>query len=138
MALAKPAPNSADVGLVGLAVMGQNLVLNMADHGFQVAVYNRTTATTERFVTDNPASVFGTTGGGLVPAAELKDFVQSIKRPRRIVILVKAGGPTDAVIDSLVPLLEKGDVIVDGGNALYTDTIRREKALNDKGLLFVG
>jgi 6-phosphogluconate dehydrogenase len=138
MTLSKPAPNSADVGLVGLAVMGQNLVLNIADHGFKCAVYNRTTATTEKFVNDNPPSVFGDTGGGLVPAADLKDFVQSIKRPRRIVILVKAGGPTDAVIDSLVPHLEKGDVVVDGGNALYTDTIRREKALTDKGLLFVG
>ena len=138
MALNKPAPNSADVGLVGLAVMGQNLVLNMADHGFQVAVYNRTAATTEKFVNDNPSVVFGDTKGGLVPAADLKDFVASIKKPRRIVILVKAGGPTDAVIDSLTPLLDKGDVIVDGGNALYTDTIRREKALTDKGLLFVG
>jgi len=138
MALAKPESNSADVGLVGLAVMGQNLVLNMADHGFKVAVYNRTTATTEKFVTDNPPAVFGDTGGGLVPAADLKDFIASIKKPRRIVILVKAGGPTDAVIDSLVPLLDKGDVIVDGGNALYTDTIRREKALTAKDLLFVG
>src|SRR5688500_4498320 len=138
MAIAKPAPNSADVGLVGLAVMGQNLVLNMADHGFKVAVYNRTTATTEKFVNDNPPNVFGDTGGGLVPAADLKDFIASIKRPRRIVILVKAGGPTDAVIDSLVPHLEKGDVVVDGGNAPSTDTIRREKALTDKGLLSVG
>jgi len=138
MALAKPAVDSADVGLVGLAVMGQNLVLNMADHGFKVAVYNRTTSVTEKFVNDNPPSVFGDGGGGLVPGAELADFVKSIKKPRRIVILVKAGGPTDAVIDSLVPHLEKGDVIVDGGNALYTDTIRREKALTDKGLLFVG
>ncbi len=131
-------PNSADVGLVGLAVMGQNFVLNMADHGFAVAVYNRTTATTERFVADNPPSVFGSTGGSLIPAAELKDFVSSIKRPRRVVILVKAGAPTDAVIDALAALMDKGDVIVDGGNALYTDTIRREKMLTDKGLLFVG
>ncbi len=138
MTIQAPAAASADVGLVGLAVMGQNLVLNMADHGFKVAVYNRTTATTERFVTENPPSVFGDGGGGLVPAATLVDFVASIKRPRRIVILVKAGGPTDAVIDSLVPLLEQGDVIVDGGNALFTDTIRREKALAGKGLLFVG
>jgi len=138
MTLSTPVPGSAEVGLVGLAVMGQNLVLNMADHGFQVAVYNRTTATTEKFVADNPPSVFGDTGGGLVPAAKLEDFVQSIKQPRRIIILVKAGGPTDAVIDSLIPLLAKGDVIVDGGNSLYTDTIRREKALAAKGLLFVG
>jgi 6-phosphogluconate dehydrogenase len=133
-----PAASSADIGLVGLAVMGQNLVLNMADHGFKVAVYNRTTATTEKFVADNPPSVFGDTGGALIPAADLASFVASIKRPRRIVILVKAGGPTDAVIDSLVPHLEANDVIVDGGNALYTDTIRREKALAAKGLLFVG
>ncbi len=118
--------------------MGQNLVLNMADHGFQVAVYNRTTATTEKFVADNPPSVFGSTGGGLMPSATLEDFVRSIERPRRIVILVKAGAPTDAVIDSLVPLLENGDLIVDGGNSLYTETIRREKSLAVRGLLFVG
>jgi 6-phosphogluconate dehydrogenase len=128
----------ADVGLVGLAVMGQNLVLNMADHGFKVAVYNRTTAVTNEFVAKNPPNVFGSMGGGLVPSAELKDFVRSIKRPRRIVILVKAGGPTDAVIDSLVPHLEKGDMVVDGGNAEWQDTVRREKALGEKGLLFVG
>ncbi|OGQ18442.1 MAG: phosphogluconate dehydrogenase (NADP(+)-dependent, decarboxylating) [Deltaproteobacteria bacterium RBG_16_71_12] len=138
MPLSPPAPGSADVGLVGLAVMGQNLVLNMADHGFKVAVYNRTTAVTERFVAANPASVFGARAGGLVPAADVKDFVRSIKRPRRIVILVKAGGPTDAVIDSLVPHLEQGDVVVDGGNALFTDTIRREAALAAKGLFFIG
>src|SRR5258708_23373945 len=138
MTLQKPSANSADVGLVGLAVMGQNLALNMADHGYKVAVYNRTTATTEKFVGENPPNVFGELGGGLVPAAELADFVKAIKAPRRIVILVKAGGPTDAVIDSLLPFLEKGDVIVDGGNALYTDTIRREKALGEKGINFVG
>ena len=137
MALSTPAPDSADVGLVGLAVMGQNLVLNMADHGFRVAVYNRTTATTEKFVADNPPSVFGSGGGGLVPAAALADFVKSIKRPRRIVILVKAGGPTDAVIDSLVPLLERGDVIVDGGNANYKDSQRRGAALATAGVRFV-
>ena len=138
MPLPIPAPSSADVGLVGLAVMGQNLALNMADHGFQVAVHNRTTAVTEKMVADNPAGVFGSLGGGLVPGAEIKDFVASIKRPRRIVILVKAGGPTDAVIDSLVPHLQAGDVIVDGGNAEWNDTVRREQALGEKGLLFVG
>jgi len=136
-ALPVPAPNSADIGLVGLAVMGQNLVLNMADHGFKVAVYNRTTSVTEKFISENPPNVIGP-GGALVPGAELKDFVASIKRPRRIVILVKAGGPTDAVIDSLVPFLEAGDCIVDGGNAEWTDTVRREAALNARGLLFVG
>jgi len=133
----KAPPDSADIGLVGLAVMGQNLVLNMADHGFAVAVYNRTTATMEKFIAENPPSVLGP-GGRLLGSAELKDFVASIKRPRRIVILVKAGAPTDAVIDSLVPLLQKGDCIIDGGNAEWTDTIRRERALNERGMLFVG
>ncbi len=128
----------ADVGLVGLAVMGQNLVLNMADHGFKVAVYNRTTSTMEEFIREHPPGSFGPRGGGLVGSAELKDFVASIKRPRRIVILVKAGRPTDAVIDSLVPLLEQGDLIVDGGNAEWTDTERREEALTARGLLFCG
>jgi 6-phosphogluconate dehydrogenase len=134
----KPAPNSADVGLVGLAVMGQNLALNMADHGFKVAVFNRTPSVTEKFVAANPPDVFGAGGGGLVPAAELRDFVAAIRRPRRIVILVKAGPATDAVIDSLAPLLERGDLIVDGGNAEWTDTARRERALAEKGLLFIG
>ncbi|MBX3385232.1 MAG: NADP-dependent phosphogluconate dehydrogenase [Phycisphaeraceae bacterium] len=132
-----PAPATADVGLVGLAVMGANLALNMADHGFKVAVYNRTTSVTEEFVAGNPVEVIGA-GGALVPGAELKDFVASIKRPRRIVILVKAGVGTDAVIDSLVPHLEAGDLVVDGGNAEWTDTVRREQALAAKGLLFVG
>ncbi|MEW5738770.1 MAG: NADP-dependent phosphogluconate dehydrogenase [Myxococcota bacterium] len=138
MTLSTPPPASADLGLIGLAVMGQNLALNIADHGFRVAVFNRTTAVTEKFVAANPPSVFGATGGGLVPAADLKAFVASIKQPRRVVIMVKAGAPTDAVIDALAPLLSKGDVIVDGGNALFTDTIRREKALTEKGLFFVG
>lgn len=128
---------TADIGLVGLAVMGQNLVLNMADHGFKVAVYNRTTATMEQFIKANPQGVLGP-GGALIGSAELKDFVASIKRPRKIVILVKAGAPTDAVIDSLTPLLEAGDLIIDGGNAEWNDTVRREKALNAKGFLFCG
>ncbi|MFT3712310.1 MAG: NADP-dependent phosphogluconate dehydrogenase [Archangium sp.] len=131
MTIAKPAAGSADIGLIGLAVMGQNLALNIADHGYKIAVFNRTGAVTEKFAAEAKHAF-------LVPALELKDFVASIKRPRRIVILVKAGTATDAVIDGLVPLLEKGDVIVDGGNALFTDTIRRERTLGEKGLLFVG
>jgi 6-phosphogluconate dehydrogenase len=123
----------SDIGLVGLAVMGQNLALNIADHGFRISVYNRTTATMEKFVAENPD-----TPGGLDGQATLEGFVASLKRPRKIIILVKAGNGTDAVIDSLVPLLESGDIIIDGGNALWTDTIRREKALKEKGLLFVG
>ena len=126
------APQS-DIGIIGLAVMGQNLALNIADHGFRISVYNRTTATMEKFVSANPS-----TPGGLDGQATLEGFVASLKRPRKMVILVKAGAGTDAVIDSLVPLLESGDIIIDGGNALWTDTIRRENALKAKGLRFVG
>jgi 6-phosphogluconate dehydrogenase len=130
--------SSCDVGLVGLAVMGQNLALNMADHGFKVAVYNRTTKTMTDFVAEHQPGSFGKKGGGLTGLATLEDFVQAIKRPRKIVIMVKAGAPTDAVIDGLTPLLASGDIIVDGGNAHWEDTIRREKALKAKGLRFVG
>jgi 6-phosphogluconate dehydrogenase len=94
----------SDIGLVGLAVMGQNLALNVADHGFKISVYNRTTSVTDEFVRNNPD-----TPGGVVGTKTLKEFVQSIRRPRKIILLVKAGGPTDAVIDSLVPLLEDGE-----------------------------
>jgi 6-phosphogluconate dehydrogenase len=123
----------SDIGLIGLAVMGQNLALNIADHGFRISVYNRTTATMEKFIADNPA-----TPGGLHGEAKLEDFVQSLNRPRKIIILVKAGPGTDAVIDGLVPLLEQGDIIIDGGNAHWLDTIRREKDLAAKGLRFIG
>lgn len=123
----------SEIGLIGLAVMGQNLALNIADHGFQISVYNRTTSKMEEFVAEHPD-----TPGGLIGQAELKDFVQSLRRPRKIIILVKAGGPTDAVIDELIPLLEKDDIIIDGGNAKWTDTIRREKDLEAKGLRFIG
>ncbi len=122
-----------DVGLIGLAVMGANFALNMADHAFATAVYNRTTSVAQTFISENPS-----TPGGLHAYAELKDFVASLKQPRRIVILVKAGAPTDAVIDSLTPLLSKGDIVIDGGNALWTDSTRRDAALSAKGLHFVG
>jgi 6-phosphogluconate dehydrogenase len=123
----------SDIGLIGLAVMGQNLALNIADHGFRISVFNRTSGTTEKFVAENSA-----TPGGLTGCRTLEEFVQSLARPRKMVILVKAGGPTDAVIDSLVPLLEPGDIVIDGGNAYWIDTIRREKALREKGLRFIG
>ncbi|MBY0375572.1 MAG: NADP-dependent phosphogluconate dehydrogenase, partial [Bryobacteraceae bacterium] len=102
--------NLSEIGLIGLAVMGQNLALNIADHGFRISVYNRTTETMEKFVAENPS-----TPGGLHGEATLEGFVKSLKRPRKMIILVKAGGPTDAVINSLVPLLEPGDIIIDGG-----------------------
>jgi 6-phosphogluconate dehydrogenase len=113
--------------------MGQNLALNIADHGFQISVYNRTTEKTDAFVAANPS-----TPGGVVGTKTLQEFVASLSRPRKIVILVQAGKGTDAVIDGLVPLLEQGDIVIDGGNALWTDTIRREKALREKGLRFIG
>lgn len=132
------ASGTCDVGLVGLAVMGQNLALNMADHGFKVAVFNRTTSVMQEFVAAHPPGSFGPKGGGLQGSAVLEDFVASIRRPRKIVIMVKAGGPTDAVIEGLTPLLSPGDIIVDGGNSHWEDTIRRERALKAKGLGFVG
>ncbi|HTX64385.1 MAG TPA: NADP-dependent phosphogluconate dehydrogenase [Opitutaceae bacterium] len=123
----------SNIGLIGLAVMGQNLALNIADHGFRISVYNRTTEKMTRFVAENPR-----TPGGLVGTATLQEFVQSLATPRKIVILVQAGAGTDAVIESLVPLLAPGDIIIDGGNAKWTDTIRREKTLREKGLRFIG
>jgi 6-phosphogluconate dehydrogenase len=127
------AKSLSDIGLIGLAVMGQNLALNIADHGFQISVYNRTTEKTDKFVAENPS-----TPGGVVGTKTLEEFVQSLAKPRKMVILVQAGKATDAVIDGLTPLLEKDDIIIDGGNALWTDTIRREKALREKGLRFIG
>ena len=127
------AKTHSDIGLIGLAVMGQNLALNIADHGFRISVYNRTVEKTEKFVAENPS-----TPGGLIGAKTLPEFVASLAKPRKMIILVQAGKATDAVIDSLVPLLEANDIIIDGGNALWTDTIRREKVLKEKGLRFIG
>lgn len=123
----------SEIGLIGLAVMGQNLALNIADHGFKISVYNRTTAKMDSFVAANPD-----TPGGLVGCESLQRFVASLKRPRKIIILVQAGWATDKVIEGLVPLLEEGDIIIDGGNAKWDDTIRREKELTAQGLRFIG
>ena len=102
---------NSDFGLIGLAVMGQNLVLNVESRGFQVSVYNRTSSVTDAFVAAHP-------GKKLVGAQSLVDFVQSLSSPRKVMIMVKAGAPVDAVIESLIPLLDKGDIIIDGGNSL--------------------
>jgi 6-phosphogluconate dehydrogenase len=126
-----------DIGLIGLAVMGQNLALNMADHGYRVAVYNRTTAVTDKFIADSRAH-FGQAGGGLVPAREMSQLAALLKRPRKILLMVKAGSATDAVINRLAPLLEPDDIIIDGGNAHWEDTIRREKSLKQSGLRLIG
>ena len=123
----------SEIGLIGLAVMGQNLALNIADHGFAISVYNRTTSKTEAFLAENPD-----TPGGLLGCHTLEEFVKSLRRPRKVVIMVQAGQATDAVINSLLPLLETGDILIDGGNAKWTDTIRREKALSAQGFRFVG
>lgn len=122
---------TATIGLIGLAVMGQNLVLNMERNGYTVAVYNRTTATMEEFVNAHP-------GKKLVPTRTLEEFVQSLERPRKFMIMVKAGAPVDAVIDAIVPLLDKGDVVIDGGNSYFPDTERRSEALAAQGLRFMG
>lgn len=122
----------ADIGLIGLAVMGQNLVLNMADHGFAVAVYNRTTAKIDEFLR-GPAQ-----GKSIIGAHDLKQFVSFLKRPRRVMLMVKAGDPVDEFIEHLLPLLEKGDIIIDGGNSHFPDSQRRYEDLKAKGILFIG
>ena len=136
-------PQQSDIGLIGLAVMGQNLVLNMADHGYDVSVYNRTTQTMTRWldeIRDQEPSADRVHGHG-----QLADFVESIKRPRKIVLLVKSTAvlpgdrdAVDKVIDQLLPLLDKGDIIIDGGNSNWNATIRREAELTEQGYEFIG
>ncbi len=123
----------ADIAMIGLGVMGRNLALNIADHGFRVAAFDLKKATTRRFIKDNPH-----TPGGLIGCGTFQEVAKSLTRPRKIVILVPAGAPVDAVLDQLKPYINKGDVIVDGGNSLWTDTIRRENALAKRGIHFVG
>ncbi len=124
--------NQCDIGLIGLAVMGENLVLNLESKGFSVAVFNRTTEVTEKFAAGRGK------GKNIQPARTMEEFVGALKRPRKAMIMVKAGAPVDAVIGQLAPLLEKGDVIIDGGNSLFTDTQRRCKDLEGRGIHFVG
>jgi 6-phosphogluconate dehydrogenase len=121
-----------DIGLIGLAVMGENLVLNMESKGFSVAVFNRTTEVTEKFASGKAK------GKNIVATRTMEEFVGSLSRPRKAMILVTAGAPVDAVITQLLPLLEPGDVIIDGGNSLFTDTQRRCKDVEARGLHYVG
>jgi 6-phosphogluconate dehydrogenase len=123
---------SAHIGVTGLAVMGRNLARNFARNGYTVALHNRTVSRTRDLVRDFSHE------GGFVAAETAEEFVAALERPRRLVVMVKAGGPTDAVIDEFAGLLEPGDVIIDGGNAHYADTRRREQALRERGLHFVG
>ena len=126
------AEGTAQIGVVGLAVMGSNIARNFANNGHTVAVYHRTTAKTDQFMED-----FGETGN-FVPSETIADFVKSLERPRRALIMVQAGAGTDAVISQLAEEMDEGDIIIDGGNALYTDTIRREAEMSERGLNFVG
>jgi 6-phosphogluconate dehydrogenase len=121
-----------DIGLIGLAVMGQNLVLNMNDHGFKVAVYNRTTSKVDDFLNSNAR------GTQVVGTHSLEELVSMLKRPRRVMMMIQAGNPVDMIIDQLLPLLEKGDIIIDGGNSNFQDSIRRTEYLESKGLRFIG
>ncbi len=123
---------SADIGLIGLAVMGENLVLNMESRGFTVAIYNRTTSKVDELIKGRGK------GKRLLGAHSIPEFVNSLKHPRKIMIMVKAGTAVDAVIEELIPHLAPGDILIDGGNSLWTDTIRRTQSLESKGLRFLG
>jgi 6-phosphogluconate dehydrogenase len=125
-------PQTADIALIGLAVMGQNIVLNMNDHGYVVAVYNRTVSKVDDFLAHEAK------GTKVIGAHDLAELVGLLKKPRRIMLLVKAGAAVDEFIGHLVPLLEPGDIIIDGGNSFYEDTVRRYDELKAKGILFVG
>lgn len=129
-------PPLAQIGLVGLAVMGQNLVLNMLDHGARVAVYNRSGNVTEKFLAGSGAAAAGR--GELLGAKTLTELVASLARPRRVMLMVKAGRPVDLVLDELLPLLEAGDVVIDGGNSFFGDTARRAERLAEQGLHYLG
>ena len=124
--------SNADIGLVGLAVMGENLVLNMANNGFTVAVYNRTTSKVDDFVSGRAA------GKSIVGAHSPEELCAQLKRPRRVMMMVKAGAAVDKVIESMLPHLEPGDILIDGGNSEFPDSIRRTQTLSEKGILFIG
>ncbi|MDY7079762.1 MAG: decarboxylating NADP(+)-dependent phosphogluconate dehydrogenase [Chloroflexota bacterium] len=124
--------NKADIGLIGLAVMGQNLVLNMDDHGFKVAVFNRTVSKVDDFVNGNAQ------GTKVVGTHSIEELISVLKRPRRVMLMVKAGQPVDDFIELLIPHLEEGDIIIDGGNSNYNDTMRRTGYVESKGLLYIG
>ncbi len=122
----------ADIGLIGLAVMGENLVMNMESKGFTVAVYNRTTSKVKNFVEGRAK------GLNIIGTYSLEELVANLKKPRRVMMMVKAGAAVDQLIDQLIPLLEKGDILIDGGNSHFPDTIRRTQYVESKGLLYIG
>ena len=122
----------ADIALIGLAVMGQNLILNMDDHGFTVVAYNRSTEKVDQFLANEAK------GTKVIGAHSIAEMVAKLKKPRRVMMLVKAGKPVDEFIEQLIPHLEAGDIIIDGGNSLFDDTNRRQKYVESKGLLYIG
>ena len=122
----------ADIGLIGLAVMGENLVLNMESKGFTVAVFNRTVEKVDHFISGRGA------GKNFIGAHSIEELCNSLDRPRNVMMLVKAGKAVDDFIDLLIPHLEEGDIIIDGGNSHFPDTIRRTKYVESKGLLYIG
>ena len=122
----------ADIGLIGLAVMGQNLAMNMNDHGFTVAVFNRTVSKVDDFL-KGPAK-----GSHIIGTHSLEEFFKALKKPRRVMLMVKAGDPVDEFIELCTPFMESGDIIIDGGNSLFTDTNRRVQTLKKKGIIFIG
>lgn len=122
----------ADIGLVGLAVMGENLVMNMESKGFTVAVFNRTTEKVEKFVNGRAK------GKNIIGTYSLQELADSLAKPRKIMMMVKAGQAVDSLIDQLLPILEPGDILIDGGNSHFPDTIRRTEYVESKGLLYVG
>src|SRR5205823_13684125 len=124
-------PN-ADIALIGLAVMGQNLILNMNDHGFTVVAFNRTVSKVDDFLNKEAK------GTKVIGAHSLEEMISLLKKPRRVMLMVKAGEPVDEFIELLIPLLDPEDIIIDGGNSLFQDSIRRCKYLESKGLLFIG
>ena len=121
-----------DIALIGLAVMGQNLILNMNDHGFTVVAYNRTVDKVDQLLANEAK------GTKVIGATSIEDMVSKLKTPRRVMMLVKAGKPVDDFIEQLIPHLSAGDIIIDGGNSLFDDTNRRVKYCESKGLLYVG
>jgi 6-phosphogluconate dehydrogenase len=123
---------TADIGIIGLAVMGQNLILNINDHGFTVACFNRTTSKVDEFLKTSAK------GTHIIGCHDIQGFIKTLKRPRKIILLVKAGSPVDDLIEELLPFLEKGDILIDGGNSHFPDTERRLNELASKGILFVG
>ena len=122
----------ADIGLIGLAVMGENLVLNMERNGFTVAVYNRTIEKVDKFMNGRGKDK------KFIGAHSIEEFIASLERPRKVMMLVKAGKPVDDFIEMLLPYLDEGDIIIDGGNSHFPDSIRRTKYVESKGMLFIG